>query len=900
MSTTRPRYLALATLVAAALAALWIYFDLGRGTAPSLAPASELAPAREQEGAHANAAANDPAPRTPIQRAPAEIAPGSQDATGSIDRALDLHGIVQDREAQPIANALVSAVVFPWRSMGGLHPEASDEERSLTETRSAGDGSFRLRLERGRSVTLRVGAKGFALQELADFQAGERVVVTLQPAAALEVIARDEAGQPVPEVRVRFWRLSWNGAYDARRGTTDAEGRCVLDALPPGAGRLRCEHAVLGKPAWMRVVVGEAPRTTVEVVMPTGRIVRGRILDAETKEPIANARVGENWVLDRYVTSRADGSYELPGYTGNGSDDLHVIADGYGRMGKRVPEEGPLDFELVRGDRARGRVLSATKVPLGGALVSAVASGWGDGQQEIDQRSTTSGPDGVFELSSLRRDLPHTLIVRAEGHARLLLDFDPAPERKLLELGDLVLPPARRIAGRALDPEGTPLARARVALSGHNADRGRLRPTATAFAQDGYGVEEQRLSDDLGRFAFGELAPGSYRLTLHVDGAPEISQQVELTPAQDLEDLELRLSAGVSLRVLVVDDLEVPIARARVTASATIAEKAHRASAFTDAAGSCTLRSLPEGKVTLEVMSGPDEYLPVRLSEVQPTGQELRAVLRRLARIEGSVVDAAGAKIPDLLIEALPASGETQNAYADANGDFSIQAARGETYTLRLAGWRGVPIGSGRLRGMQKENSPWRGELAGIVAPAAQLLLRAESQPADGSLEVRVEDPAGRPVAGAVVTLGVRGKPTMKNTDAQGIARFEELVDEKMLVIASPPPELAGTLTLSTRIEARPGKDRITLKLRETEQITGLVLHPDGRPAAKVRLRLLVDEERFGIAVSDAEGRYVFQAPRGTTYRVVAQQRGADGAMKETSSDPFACGASPAPLRLQP
>jgi hypothetical protein len=899
MRTHRQGHLALATLVAAALVALWIYFGSARGTDPSPLPGAELAASREDARAPADADAPAVASHAPIQRAPAEIAPMSQDSTGSIDRALDLHGIVQDRDAKPIAGALVSAIVFPWRSMGGLHPEVSDEERSLAETRSAGDGSFHFRLERGRSVTLRVEATGFALQELADGQAGERVVVTLQPAAALEVIARDEAGQPVPEVRVRFWRLSWTGAYDARRGTTDAEGRCVLDALSPGGGRLRCEHSVLGKPAWMRVLVGEAPRTTVEVVMPTGRIVRGRIFDGETKAPIANARVGENWVLDRFVTSRADGSYELPGYTGNGSDDLHVIAEGYGRMGKRVPEEGPLDFELVRGDRARGRVLSAAKVPLGGALVSAVASQWGDGQQEIDQRSTTSGPDGVFELSSLRRDLPHTLIVRAEGHARLLLDFDPAPERKLLELGDLVLPPARRIAGRALDGEGVPLARARIVLAGHNADRGRLRPSATTFAQDGYGVEEQRLSDDLGRFAFGELAPGSYRLTLHVEGAPEIAQQVELSPAQDLEGLELRLSAGVSLRVLVVDELEVPLARAMVTASATVAEKAHRASAVTDAAGSCTLRSLPEGKVTLEV-SGPGEFLPVRLSEVQPTGPELRVVLRRLAKIEGSIVDAAGAKIPDLLIEALPASGERQRAYADANGDFSIQAARGETYTLRLAGWRGVAMGSGRLRGMQRERSRWQGELTGIVAPATQLLLRAESPPADGALEVRVEDPAGRPVAGAQVTLRSQEKPKVKETDARGLARFEELVDEALSLVADPPESLRERLTTSSNVAARPLKELVTLKLREVEPITGLVLDPFERPAPRVRVVLLVDEVPSVAAESDAEGRYAFRAPRGSSYRVVAYRREADGVEREVSGEPFASGATPAPLRLRP
>ena len=52
---------------------------------------------------------------------------------------------------------------------------------------------------------------------------------------------------------------------------------------------------------------------TQKLILRPARVLRGRVTDAATGGPVAGARVGMNWTLERAVTTKDDGSYELPG-----------------------------------------------------------------------------------------------------------------------------------------------------------------------------------------------------------------------------------------------------------------------------------------------------------------------------------------------------------------------------------------------------------------------------------------------------------------------------------------------------------------------------------------------------------------------------------------------------------
>ncbi|MBL8900826.1 MAG: carboxypeptidase regulatory-like domain-containing protein [Planctomycetes bacterium] len=821
-----------------------------------------------------------------------ESAAAEAAAPSAPDPDLDLHGLVLDMAGQGIAGARVSAIANPWRRASLLTYERLREKQTRQEALSAADGSFRLRLSRGEVVTLRVEAPGCAHRELAGCQAGERVVVILPPGRILEIRARDEAGDGVAGAKVRFSRRDDLGAFDDRSGETDEDGICRFEAIEEGSGTVVCHHSVLGNAGWQQVQIGSAEITRFELVLPTGHTLHGTVIDAETKLPIAGARVGESWVLARAVTTTSDGRFELPGWSGNGVDDVHVIAEGYGRQSKTVPSEGPIDFQLMRGDVARGRIISTSGAPITGTLVSAVASKHDHEQQHIDTRSATSGADGSFELTSLRRDLPHTLIVLAEGHGRMLLDFDPAPSAAgTIELGDLVLPISRSISGIALDADETPLARALITLRGHNADRGRRRTHTTERAQTLYGDAEERHSDDRGRFRFPDLAPGNYQLALELAGAPEVSQEIVLGSERDVDGVELSLPAGKSLCVRVVDELSSPIAGAELSLQHETAPSAH---ARTNSAGTCTFRALPEQEMELSV-SAPGAYLRPPSQQVIPANQEVLVVLRRLAFLKGEIVDAQGAKLPHIEVEAVPPEGVPLKGASDEHGAFSVKVAHGERYVLRLNGIR-RELHEG---GYSSKSTRWRGELPNVFAPAVGLVLRASEIAATGFLDVRVEDPDGQPFANAEVWLSGGSAENSKRSDAAGKARFENLLEGPLLVHAEPPPDSAQPYVRSDQIEVALGAQDVVLRLRRSQKIEGQVLRPDGRSASGVRVDVRGGDVLYARVSTDDAGRFRCIVEPAEQYWIDAELSRPGEPLLRGKSEPFAPGAEAITVRLK-
>lgn len=298
------------------------------------------------------------------------------------------------------------------------------------------------------------------------------------------------------------------------------------------------------------------------------------------------------------------------------------------------------------------------------------------------------------------------------------------------------------------------------------------------------------------------------------------------------------------------------------------------------------------------------EFLQAQVNEVRPTGQEIRVVLQRVALLSGSVVDPSGTMIPDLGIEAVSASGKRHQGICDAQGEFALPVAGGQNYILRLTGKSRTDLGNASRRGpvmlpIANDPSRWRGEIIGIAAPSSSIVLRAVEIDAHGAIDVRVEDPDGRPVEGARVLMTVGSSPTMLETNAHGLARFEKLTDEEVRFRASPPAAKSKLLSYSVMVTARPGKETVVLKLRVLEKLAGSVIDPDGLPAKDVFLTLYVDDVPTAGAESDAEGNFTFDAPRGTKYHITAQRQKAGEAALQGESAPFATGSTPISIVLR-
>lgn len=784
------------------------------------------------------------------------------------DRDLDLFGLVLDSSHDPVAGAEVSAIEFPWRRVITMNIEgARDVARVLATTRTALDGTFLLRLSRGDAVHLRVTHDSYATEEVPGCLAGERVCIELAAPASLEVLVRDQDSAPAHDVEAHFMRWLGMTTCDERVGSTDEDGRVVFHDVPPGYASVSVSHPTMGSPRAKGVTVTSGESVRLEFTMLVGRTIRGRVTDATTGLPIAEARVGSNWSMYRPVSTDENGWYSSPNWIGDGIRDLHVVHPEYGRAGKEVPAQGLLDFALSPGDRARGTVLSDADETVSGALISAIASRDQFGRQQIDTRSTTSDAAGEFQLRGLRREMPHTLVVQARGHGRLLLDFDPHPLAPgLIDLGKIRLPAPRSIEGIALDADGKPMPRESVTVTGHNLDRRKLRPgrEEDAVLHD-YGTTETRFTDDLGRFRFPDLSPGEYRVELASDGRSPVIESILVPDDRDVLNVRLQATAGRILTVLVTDSAGQPIESAYVSAHLPI--RHDPMNQHTDASGRVRFEGLPDCEVWIRASENGYSSPPAQV--VLPDQQQLELTLHRSGTLQGQVMGLTGEPLAGLQLKAMVDGKDRSWAFTDEDGRFEVAVPVGPPIDLIVTGRR-------LLENDLDEKMEWsafRGQLEGLIAPLSDLVIRAESTRFDRSVTVEVLDPDGKPLPGACVTVsGELNHRDAVDTDARGIAIVEDLPDRSVtlgahnLRIVNSLDEMQS----SPWVDTIPDGQQVTLRLRRMAPLAGQLLDPDLRPTSKVRVEAIsADGDRF-FERTDEAGRFLFRLPAGQTYTLTA------------------------------
>jgi len=836
----------------------WLAFRPGAPAAPPPRPPGE-------EIARAAPPPEPPPPAaTPPPAAPPAPLPEPVDLS-KCDRDLDLFGEVVDGEGRPVAGAEIRTRSHPWRESAPLSTARRYDEEAGPATRSARDGTFVLRLRRGQSVDLLVRHPGFVPAQAPRRLAGERVRIALEEGARLEVLAKDADGTFVEGADVRVWRVVPVLGVDFEdRGATDAQGRCAFAGLPPGRLAVAVEHPDHGVPGWQHPEVPERGAVTVEVAFPRGRTIEGRVTDAATGKPIAGARVGGDWVLNRPTTTDAEGRYAWRDWTGRGFDDLHCTADGYGRQGRVVPSEGAVDFALVPGDRIVGRIVGADGEPIAGARIGCVASRRQGRSQEIDSATAVSGGDGRFEVGSLRHDLPHLLVITAPGHGRGLFDVLPPPESPgVADLGEVRLAEARAIEGRVLDGAGEPIAGMPVSLEGGEDDRTRFLPAGHRPFDIRYGVALSCRADDLGRFRFPDLSPGDYRLTARTEGAlVAVDFPVRLAPDRDALDVVLRVAAGGarSLSVLLVDEAGAPVSGLKVRT--VVGREMVTKDAGPD--GRVRFYSLGDEPVQIRVFEfpfdRPKRFLQPRTETVEPAGQEIAIRLRRAGEIRGVVLAPDRTPLAGMAVTAKDAQGNgVSGVFTGEDGAFSVPVGHGDRVDLVVNGQRR----SGKGQRPSDEMTPHRGERRGVAGPAERIEIVTTVVEWNRALTVRVLDLEGKPMAGVPVTLLRPGENTCPVTGVDGRVTVEGLPPDEIRVsalmpsvtIGAPPPLPEGAV-LPEPVSAVPDGQEVTLRLRTGVPVTGRVLDAAGSPAAEARVDLQTTDFVLASAVTGPDGRF--------------------------------------------
>lgn len=468
---------------------------------------------------------------------------------------------------------------------------------------------------------------------------------------------------------------------------------------------------------------------------------------------------------------------------------------------------GALGEELLS---IEGRVLDDTGAPVVGYPIIA------NPPRDVRLRDPTFRPQAVTDAAGrfALRELPPGTYWLGSGesptHARLPMARVPAGTTDL----ELRVAWYRTIEGVARDPQGRPLAGARVSVRRMATPRGPDAPTRTPG------------NEPLATWTFTD-AKGRFRIERYPSGGP-IEVRVQPPPGRErelirglLEDvvagaapLEVKVSAAYVIAGVVRDEEGRPVPGVRVKSSGSMnfvrdreLERLTRET-FTDEAGRYELRPfLPEERVWLQ-FEGPQGVDPAwfdgSLQRVAAGRTDADLVLRRGQVVSGRIVGVDPEALRGLSIIACVRKSQVAGHSFDGRSNrFRIQPLPRSKVELHF-----------RLKRRHRLVLPRRIEL---VPPAADLLLRVAH---------------GHELRGRVTSRLESHRIGVNFVDAWGREHLHERVDEDgtFEIPGLPPGPGFLYVTASARgrflvvDEAWPGRGPLDLRLVSARKVRGRIL----------------------------------------------------------------------------
>ena len=446
----------------------------------------------EHQGGGANAAAGTrETAAAPTGTAPTVLSPGSAvDVIRDPEAAPPIRGRVVDRDGKGIPGARLFTVPDDaGESLVDLAAAGTEGSRTRTVGGDA-DGKFEVEVDgRAPFYALVAEAPGFARAEKGSVRPGaEGIEIVLDRPAVLVGTVRSMDGAPIAGARIRVNGYTAAGIPFDLSTSSGADGGYRLEGVPPHRfnyfslwrQRLWLEaraegFALLVRSGRMALADGELPdlvpgrEARQDLWLSRGATLRGRVLDARTREPVADAVVhglsiegwgprsltlpsggqqfgGGQWFRPLGETrSGEDGSFTLihlpcDGFHRSDDDDM-TTAVGYVAAWKKgwsfafagIPrardgEEVEAVILLSPAGTVEGRVVDGKGTPVPGALVQAYAeeSRWpGSNTLKMffpDVRGfpanwATSDHEGRYRMEGilLRDGSPAEVTVQAQG-----------------------------------------------------------------------------------------------------------------------------------------------------------------------------------------------------------------------------------------------------------------------------------------------------------------------------------------------------------------------------------------------------------------------------------------------------------------------------------------------------
>ncbi len=618
-------------------------------------------------------------------------------------------GRVETASGEPVGGATVRA----WSAGGWLASPIDDVV-------SAPDGTFRIE---GVTPTPQLGiaaAKagyvslaGEPLQITADAPPTD-VVVRITPAPVVRGRVTLDGGAPPEDTQVIVGVAPVQGAtgqmlVDMRAAAASAlrhpvradgtyevvlaaaVGRLVVRADAPGHATAQSDAVTLA---------AETAEYTVDVALAPATSIAGRVVDADTREGLAAARIqvqprrreprgGDDAMqLLGAVQSRtgrgagrsvvavtdASGGFRVGGlaegdYTLSVECERHVAAS----KDAHAPGAGDIEIPLAPELEIRGVVVYPDGSPVAGVQVGAAGQDTaGEGKRARGGASTTAGEDGSFVLRGLPAGSYTMSVSNAwQGRANVLPYDGPAVAAGTTDVR-LVVREGLRITGRVVDDAGKPVAGAWLWAMPTKPQAGR--PASNAQAQ----------TDADGAFELLGLAPDSGPLRVQVNanngyGGRSFSPRVLDEVAPGTTGLEIALSSGLSVEGVVVDEQGQPLGNAWIQLNPERNGNEgprNSGSGMIGDGGRFKVGGLDPGTYRVQIQTwggGRQQQLVITGDGTVTAGATgLRLTASRGAVVSGVVVDGSGQPVVGASVTASAANRRSANANTGADGTFEL------------------------------------------------------------------------------------------------------------------------------------------------------------------------------------------------------------------------------------
>jgi len=768
-------------------------------------------------------------------------------------------GTIISTEGQAISGAKVAAygaetIEERLRRLSGPR----DERVPIVETVSDAKGDFSLDTKKEPAATLLISAAGFAPASFLVTNNEDTGPIALT-VATLRKGRVTAGGKGIPEASV-VWFSAEGAEYRTR---TDKEGSYSVPDPDKWEALLRVTHPDFATAADL---VGRLPtmKATLDRSLTAGQKITGRVVAADGKTAIANARI----TVDGSVSgnSREDGTFVLE-HLADGWKQI-VVASG-DLTGSAARGVAPLTIRLTPAAIVTGTLLDgASQKSLPGALITIRPRE----SRRLDSPTASAVTDasGAFRLA-----LPPGQYVLGASHpAYLVTEIQltvTAGQKARKTLFGAARPSA---AGFVFDDSRKPVAGAAVGASpvGMEGNRGGMRFFST----------DQHFSGPDGRFVLrGVPADRDIRVEAGKKGFPKgETPTLHLAAGERKSGLLITIPRGMPFSGSVVDAAGKPVGGVAVSASVAqdmggrMRQMMFAGDASTDRApltgtqGEFNIR-LKEGKY--DVSFRREGYAPkiVRGVEVGADSKPLRVVLEAGAEVSGRVVR-KGAGIEGVVV----------GLFGDGSRAMSVSAADG-SFTLK-----DLAPGSSML--MVSKPDDFIQQTRQISIPARDLVIEI---PGGGTISGRVVEKGSKnPItdfsagisnvrSGGGMMFGA--PPTMKefHTD-DGTFTLTGVPPNEVQLMVSAAGYASGRVPGVRVEEGKPVSD-IVVELSPSSSLSGRITGPDGSALGDAQVQLDTSDQgmrmRFGgeaQATSDPNGEYLLDSLDGGELSFVFSKRG--------------------------